>query len=90
MKKGQAVGPDDIPVEAWKRLVDKINQFNTNLRKNARRVENQYLSHSANIQEQGEHTGIQELQGHSVDVTHNEDVGMSYRQEFGRGGHHLR
>ena len=45
MKKGKAVGPDDIPVEAWECLGDEgidwlINLFNNaNLRRNARRVE---------------------------------------------------
>ena len=86
MKHGKAMGPGGIPVEVWKSLGEEgldmlLDLFQNILThgENARGMEGQY--DCANIQRDGGHPGVWELQRHQDDIYYHKDLGKNNRQK---------
>ena len=96
MKIGEAMGPDGIPMEVWKSLGEEgVDMLLDLLQKifEQEKMPEEYEGQRdcANIQREGGHPGLWELQRHQYDFTHHEDLGKSNRPKTeGRDNHRRR
>ena len=85
MKSIRAMGPDGITVEVWKSLgkdgVDMLLDLFQKIFEQEKMPGMEGQCDCANIQREGGHPGLWELQRHQDDITYHDDVGKNNRQK---------